>query len=93
MTNAINENVIYKTVLNNCKHKAILLVKAEYDKTGILTDEIKAVLDIKLTGVGSYTDEEVSEVKVATSGPVASSITVRDYTKEGNPATGKDDTK
>jgi len=82
----MTDDVIYHTVLNNCVHPAVLTVKAEYDKTGVLTDEIKAVLDIKLTGIGSY-HGEVVETAGTTSGPsVSSTLMVRDYTKEGNPA-------
>lgn len=81
MTNDIdaNENVIYQTILNNCTHPVVLIVKAEYNRTGVLTDELKTVLDIKLKGGVYEEEEEVLEAKTN------SSVSVRDYTKPGNP--------
>ena len=82
----MTQDVIYRTVLANCQHPAILVVRKEFEETGVITDEIKAVLDIKLTGIGTYY-EEVTETTGTTSGPaVSSTLMVRDYTKEGNPA-------
>ena len=74
--------VAYLTVLNNCTNKAIVPVTEEYNKTGILTDEMKAILDIKLTGIGSFTEEKLDDKTKATR---PAQIQPRDYTKANAP--------